>query len=254
MQTKRLAHIIEKFETITLKEMDSVKLMNRVDTKFVLSFEELQMILPELLDDYKILEVNGHRMSTYESVYFDKPHYKLYLDHHQNKQDRYKVRFREYVESKLSFLEVKHKSKGRTDKRRVVVDSVKQTLSDDDKTFIATTGLDPKELSLVLKNSFVRITLVGKHDNERLTFDLDLSFEKDGKTVKMDDIVIAELKQENLNRNSAFYQHTKMHLIRPFRVSKYCIGLIKLLGKENIKYNRFKKKLLKIDKLQDYAA
>ena len=91
MQTKRLAHIIEKFETITLKEMDSVKLMNRVDTKFVLSFEELQMILPELLDDYKILEVNGHRMSTYESVYFDKPHYKLYLDHHQKKQSLFEI-------------------------------------------------------------------------------------------------------------------------------------------------------------------
>jgi hypothetical protein len=254
MQTKRLSHTIEKFETITLQEMDSVKLMNRVDTKFVLSFDELQMILPELLEDYRMLEVNGHRMSTYESVYFDKPHYKLYLDHHQNKQDRYKVRFREYVESNLSFLEVKHKSKGRTDKRRIVVESVKDVLTEKDKVFIATTGLDPNELSLVLQNSFVRITLVGKHDSERLTFDLDLSFKKDNKEVRMDDVVIAELKQENLNRNSSFYQHAKKHLIRPFRVSKYCIGLIKLLGKENIKYNRFKKKLLKIDKLQEYAA
>lgn len=254
MQSAQLLHIIDKFDSTSLQEMDSVKLMNRVDTKFVLSAEEFQMILPELIDDYKILEVNGDRLSTYESVYFDKPEYKLYLDHHQGKQDRYKIRFRKYVESHLVFLEVKHKSKGRTDKRRIVVDSIKDSLDAEDKDFIKSTGLDPENLTPVMSNTFARMTLVGKTTNERLTFDLDLGFEKDGDVIGMHDVVIAELKQEKLNRNSPFYQHTKMHLIRPFRISKYCIGLIKLLGKRNIKYNRFKKKLLKIDKLQEYAA
>lgn len=254
MQSAKLLHIIDSFESTSLQEMDSVKLMNRVDTKFLLSAKEFQMILPELLHDYRILEVNGDRLSTYESVYFDHPEYRLYLDHHQGKQDRFKVRFRKYVESHLVFLEVKHKSKGRTDKRRVVVDEIRDTLDNEDTDFIKSTGLNAEKLVPVLSNTFVRMTLVGKTTNERLTFDLDLAFEKDGEYIEMQDVVIAELKQERLNRNSPFYQHTKQHLIRPNRISKYCIGLIKVLGKENIKYNRFKKKLLKLDKLKDYAA
>lgn len=254
MQSAQLLHIIDEFEPTSLQEMDSVKLMNRVDTKFVLSIEDFQMILPELIGEYKVLEVNGDRLSTYESVYFDKPEYKLYLDHHQGKQDRFKVRFRKYVESHLVFLEVKHKSKGRTDKRRIVVDGMKDKLDPEDKEFIKSTGLDADSLEPVLSNTFVRITLVGKEINERLTFDIDLGFEKDGEVFGMHDVVIAELKQERLNRNSPFFQHTKKHLIRPFRISKYCIGLIKTLGRKNIKYNRFKKKLLKIEKLQEYAA
>lgn len=254
MQSAQLLHIIDSFESTSLQEMDSVKLMNRVDTKFLLSAKEFQMILPELLHDYRILEVNGDRLSTYESVYFDHPEYRLYLDHHQGKQDRFKVRFRKYVESHLVFLEVKHKSKGRTDKRRVVVDEIRDTLDNEDTDFIKSTGLNAEKLVPVLSNTFVRMTLVGKTTNERLTFDLDLAFEKDGEYIEMQDVVIAELKQERLNRNSPFYQHTKQHLIRPNRISKYCIGLIKVLGKDNIKYNRFKKKLLKLDKLKDYAA
>ena len=254
MQVNKLSHITEKFEAITLQEMDSVKLMNRVDTKFILSLKKAQNLLPELIKDYKILEINGNRMSNYESVYFDSPKYKLYLDHHKKKQDRYKVRFREYIESNLCFLEVKHKSKGRTDKRRVLVDSLETSLNEDHKSFISKAGLSLDDLNLVLQNSFTRITLVGKNNHERLTLDLNLTYKKHDKEVKMNDLVIAELKQENLNRNSEFYKLTKRHLIRPFRVSKYCIGMITLLGKKNIKYNRFKKKLLKIDKLKDYAA
>ena len=160
MQANKLSHITEKFEAITLQEMDSVKLMNRVDTKFILSLKKAQNLLPELIKDYKILEINGNRMSNYESVYFDSPKYKLYLDHHKKKQDRYKVRFREYIESNLCFLEVKHKSKGRTDKRRVLVDSLETSLNEDHKSFISKAGLSLDDLNLVLQNSFTRITSV----------------------------------------------------------------------------------------------
>ena len=59
MQANKLSHITEKFEAITLQEMDSVKLMNRVDTKFILSLKRAQKLLPELIKDYKILEING---------------------------------------------------------------------------------------------------------------------------------------------------------------------------------------------------
>ena len=44
---------LNKFETITLSEMDDVKLMSRTDTKFVFNF----LRLPEFLEKLSSLEV-----------------------------------------------------------------------------------------------------------------------------------------------------------------------------------------------------
>ena len=65
---------------------------------------------------------------------------------------------------------------------------------------------------------------------------------------KYNNIVIAELKQSNVNRNSAFFKELKKRIIRPYRISKYCIGSMDINSKK-IKTNRFKKKYLYINKL-----
>ena len=51
--------------------MDKVALMNRVDTKFVVSFNDLPLILDELRADYKMLEIDGLRIHPYKTSYFD---------------------------------------------------------------------------------------------------------------------------------------------------------------------------------------
>lgn len=254
MPTQHLDNIINAFEPIHLEEMNGTALMNRVDTKFVITIDQLSKLLPELEEHYRILEIKGLRLPQYESEYYDSENLDFYIDHHRKKVDRFKVRFRKYVESDLSFLEVKHKNKGRTDKQRVMVKGLPGKMSDEHAEFVRSTGVENEKLNYILTNKFHRITLVGKKHVERLTFDINLEFNGNNTTKKFDHLVIAELKQERLKRTSPFYSIMKRMLIRPYRVSKYCIGVIELFGKENVKYNRFKKKLLKINKIQANVA
>lgn len=254
MQKNKIEQILDSFEPISLEEMDAVKLMNRVDTKFVFHMDDLLIMLQELQKDYRVLEVNEHRLSSYESVYFDTADFQLYSDHHRKKVDRFKVRYRKYLDSKLTFLEVKHKFKGRTDKRRIVVDDLRTHLPEEDLKFIYSTGIPELPMNAVLSNTFQRITLVGKEHNERLTIDVNLKFTMDDHEVSLDDVIIAELKQEEASRISPVFSLLKKHHIRPNRISKYCIGLISMLGQDKIKYNRFKKKLLILNKLIHHAA
>jgi hypothetical protein len=246
--------ILTGFESITLSEMDRVKLMNRVDTKFAFSLQQFIKFLPELSNAYRILEIEGTRTPFYESLYFDDDRFSFFQDHHNGRTNRFKVRFRKYVESNLTFLEIKHKFKGRTNKKRIKVDQIPDMLNSEHKEFIE--SIIPKEINLkaVMWNSFHRITLVNKVENERLTLDFDLTFRWDDKTENFDNLIIAELKQESVNRNSAFFALMKKINIRPYRLSKYCIGSIELYGGSRLKFNRFKKKLLTLKKINNDAA
>ncbi len=109
-----------EYAPISLKEMDAVALLNRTDTKFVLSTDQLLQALAALQHDYRILSVAGQRLNHYRTLYFDTPNFDLYNLHVNERSDRYKVRSREYTDSRRSFLEVKHKTnKGRTIKERI---------------------------------------------------------------------------------------------------------------------------------------
>lgn len=243
----REKEILDGFSPITLSEMDGVKLMNRTDTKFVVRRDIFNEVLPLLHPKYKILEIKGNRISNYKTLYYDTPVYKFYLDHHNEKGNRFKVRIRNYVESDLYFLEIKNKFKGRTDKKRIVVNSFQEDLEATSKDFINEVLGEEIELESKLWNSFGRITLVNNADKERLTIDLNLSFEwKDNKQV-FNNIVIAELKQENVDRSSLFFRMMKERGVRVNRFSKYCMGVIK--HNSDLKSNRFKEKIILMDKL-----
>ena len=253
MFSDRIAEALNSFEPITLLEMDRVKLMNRVDTKFAFSVTEFLQLLPELKSHYRILEIEGTRTPFYESLYLDDSEFTFFRDHHNGRTNRFKVRFRKYVESNLVFLEIKHKYKGRTDKRRIKVDEIPSELKEKHTDFINGVVSNQPSLKPVMWNSFNRLTLVNKTENERLTLDFNLTFKWDDHRILFDNLIIAELKQETVNRNSAFYELMKSKCIRPYRLSKYCIGSIELFGGQ-LRYNRFKKKILKLKKINSYAA
>lgn len=240
--------IIETFDSISLKEMDKVTLMNRTDTKFVIKRQLFNQLLPLLKNNYKSLEILGNRINHYETLYYDYPDFKFFLDHHNGKGNRYKVRIRNYVESNLYFLEIKNKFKGRTDKKRIKVDDFELNLSEKSNEFINDVIGEEAPIVAKLWNSFGRITLVNKNMEERLTLDLNLTFRWEEQTVVYDHFVIAELKQGNVNRDSVFYKLMKENEIRPYSISKYCVGAVSLNPK--LKYNNFKEKLLLIDKLK----
>lgn len=248
---KELHDILTEFPVIKLEEMDRTKLMDRVDTKFAFHRSELTDIIRELKKYFHVLEVEGKRISQYESLYFDKNEFDFYKDHHNNKNHRFKVRFRKYVDSDLNFLEVKEKRKGRMIKRRIPVKKFEHELSADSKLFVEQLTEDNDKLEPKLWNQYQRITLVNKDLDERLTFDINLEFKWAEEEKKFPSLVIAELKQERKNRNSPFFKLMRSKRIRPHRISKYCIGAIELYEAENLKYNRFKKKLLKLKKINN---
>ena len=87
-----LSTILKEFTPIALKEMDRVKLMDRTDTKFIFKYDQLHELLDQLKEDYSILEVNGNRLSRYESLYFDTKNFDLYHCHHRGKASRFKIK------------------------------------------------------------------------------------------------------------------------------------------------------------------
>lgn len=238
---------LHHFKDISLSEMDSVKLMNRTDTKFVFKRTLLSDLLVELKSKYQVLNIEGHLISSYKTLYFDTKDFRLYQDHHNKKGNRFKVRIRNYVESKLFFLEIKNKYKGRTIKNRISVEDFELELAPFSALYVNKIMKEEIQLEPKLWNSFERITLVNNHDKERVTLDIGLAFEFNGKDVSYNHVVVAELKQENANRVSLFYSLMKEHEIRPCGLSKYCIGAIALYPE--LKYNSFKEKIILIDKL-----
>ena len=125
-----ISKITASFSPIKLAEMDNVKLMSRSDTKFAFKFSKLPELLNQMMPFYKVLEINGKFIHDYKSLYFDTDDRKFYLDHHNGRVNRNKVRFREYVGSDLTFLEIKRKNnKGKTIKKRMKVDSINEKLT-----------------------------------------------------------------------------------------------------------------------------
>lgn len=244
-------NILAEFVPITLSEMNEVQLMNRIDTKFVLGRDVFDKILPLLAKKYKALEIEGTRMSSYSTQYFDTADFKFFNDHHNGRSSRHKVRIRNYIESKLFFLEVKHKFKGRTNKKRIKVASFEPDLTETSVKYVDSVIGKSLGLKSVLWNSFDRVTLVNTEETERLTLDMNLSFKQGEKEKSYDFIVIAELKQESADRKSLFYSLMKENGVRPNSFSKYCVGIMTF--NNNVKANIFKTHRLLIDKLRRNA-
>lgn len=119
---------LNAFESHSLADQSSSALMDRVDTKYLIDAAELNQCLAELTAEYTVLEMNGCRGMAYDTLYFDTPGRQLYLDHHNGKLNRVKVRTRHYRATGERFLEVKVKTnKLRTSKQRMVLTGRSQT-------------------------------------------------------------------------------------------------------------------------------
>ena len=246
-----LQDTVSEFQPITLKNMNAVKLLNRIDTKYVLSLEVLPLIFREIQSDYRSLDINKERVFSYDSLYFDTPENSMYLAHHNGKLDRYKIRFRKYVSSNLCFLEIKHKLKGsRTVKDRITVGCIETVLSDTSKDFIASNSpFKDGNLVPMIHTDFSRITLVNKQLTERVTIDVALQFHKNGVTRTVGNIAIIELKRDGTAGHSNLIQALEKYGVHPKGFSKYCIG--RALTEPELKSNRFKERILTINKISN---
>jgi hypothetical protein len=62
-----LATLAQGFDPISLDEMNSVALLNRTDTKFVMTTGQLLDALAALQTRYRILSVNNQRLNHYRT-------------------------------------------------------------------------------------------------------------------------------------------------------------------------------------------
>ena len=67
----QIIEAVSEFLPITLEEMDTVKLMNRMDTKYIFHSGRLSGILEKASEFYRILSIEDNRIFRYNSLYFD---------------------------------------------------------------------------------------------------------------------------------------------------------------------------------------
>ena len=262
-----------KLNTHGLSDLNNAKLMNRVDSKFIMPLAYLPELLRHVQPHYSVLEINGNRVSNYFNQYFDTKALNFYQDHHNGRLKRFKVRERCYVDTNTKYLEVKLKNnKKRTIKNRVKLDEythVPKQEADVSKTNLTTSNVSEQkrlknrlikahlgksfdELQLVQRGGYSRIALANEIEGERLTIDFDLWFEhaENQQKVELQGFLIAELKQKKKSKHSPFYQLMSANQIFPTSFSKYCIGCALLYG-DSLKVNRFKHTLTKLSRFKD---
>jgi hypothetical protein len=243
--------VMQQFDPVTLGEMDAVKLMNRTDIKYLFSATKLKDLLTLSREAYQILEINGNRDFHYRSLYLDTDGHLLYSAHHNGARPRFKVRFREYVDTRTTFLEIKQKTnKERTRKTRIQVEAVEMELTERSLRFIdSQVPLQAADLRPAMWSIFNRITLVGKNSPERITIDHDLSFSHGEASQDLPFLAITEVKRDSMAGKTAFMDVLKQLSIHTGNSSKYCLGTVLL--KDEIKRNRFKTNLLKLKHLEN---
>lgn len=241
--------LLNLYAPISLEDMREIRLMNRIDTKFVTTVPVLMQLLEMAKDDYWAQEIDGERNLAYQTTYFDTLDYNMYYVHQSGHTNRQKLRFRTYVSSNLQFMEVKTKNNhGRTKKKRMKV--VDTDITDSEKLNFLQEHLryNPNELRPAIANSFNRITLVNKGKTERLTIDTDLQFNNlvTGTKRNMGKLVIVELKRDGLCYSPVLEMLRQLRVF-PHGFSKYCMG--SALTNDELKVNRFKQKLRDVERI-----
>lgn len=244
------------FQGVSLEGLDSIKLMQRHDTKYLFHRDQFPAVLAALYNDYRILEIDGKRAFRYETVYYDTDDYYFYHQHHNRRLNRYKVRSRRYADSGLHFFEIKFKdNKGKTTKKRreILPAEFGVELNETAHSF-AHKHFRERDRHLIrcmrpkIQIDYRRITLANPELKERLTFDVDLAFVDSSRNEhSLGDLVIAELKQETVNRMSPIVRVLRDLRIKQGNFSKYCMGVVKCTS--DVRKNRFKRKTMYIHKL-----
>ena len=244
-----MEQLLAQMAPITLAEMESVKLMNRTDTKFVTTMPVLRRLLEMAQADYFVQEIDGERNMLYDTTYFDTTRFDMYAEHQHGHAGRQKIRFRTYVSSNLQFMEVKTKNNhGCTKKKRIRVDDMDLTDATKRNFLAEHLKFGADTLQPHMHNYFHRVTLVNKGKTERLTIDTELQFGNvlTGRRRDMGPLVVVELKRDGLVY-SPVLQMLRTLRVQPHGFSKYCMGAA--MTNPDLPLNNFKPKLRDIDRM-----
>ena len=245
---------LENFERISLDKLETAVLLQRKETKYTCKLDDLPSFLAELNDEFAVLQIAERRLMQYQTKYYDTPDFKTYFLHHGGRLDRFKIRTRMYLDSAISFFEIKRKNNHlHTSKWRIPIE--KSMLDSDCELFLnEKIGEKLIDYQPVLDVFYRRFTLVHKAIPVRLTFDYALRYTMEHNSCDFGDLVIIEVKKELKSGITTLEHCMRKNGFVKGSLSKYCLGLVSLQPK--LKYNRFKPKFEKIYKpfLNEYTT
>lgn len=256
-------NILSEMPAIGLDEMSGIRLLRRIDTKFVTTVDKLAAFLTAAAPYYYVQELNGSRLADYHTLYFDTPDCRMYSKHQLGHANREKLRIRSYMDSGISFLEVKRKDNhGCTHKSRMALEGfaaddpiAEQFFLDDADVrrcchpfLSAHLSYDVSALRSQLSNRFQRVTMVNHAKTERLTIDTDLHFRhtRSGAASVLPHVAVLEVKRAGHSPSPALKLLRELRIF-PHGMSKYCIGMALL--SDEVRVNRMKPKLHSVLKM-----
>nr|WP_300336975.1 polyphosphate polymerase domain-containing protein [Actinomyces sp.] len=173
---------------ISLEALNAAaSLLTRVDRKYLVPAHVAQGLVQALAPRARVLEIEGTRSFSYASTYFDTPGLESYLAAARKRRRRFKVRTRSYLDSGLTFLEVKTRgARGATVKKRVPYGADDaDRLTARGRAFVAQrldeAGITPASahhLEPVMATTYARSTLLLPGDDARLTLDTRLAWQE----------------------------------------------------------------------------
>lgn len=244
-----LLKVISAFDKILLSQMQDVKLMDREESKFLIKRNDLLLFLKDLPSDYFVFSIENKEVLAYHTEYYDTPNLDFYRVHLTGKSNRLKVRIRNYIDSKISFIELKKKNnKGRTSKiRQEYKGDFPEVCDETMSQFLNQNGfISDSSLVSTLKVFYQRITLVSKRLDERITIDLDLRFFNPNNEKTYREGCIIEVKQLKRMHSLVFNRLQNIKYLKD-PLSKYCLGLLSL--SPLLSHNLFKSKIYNFNKL-----
>lgn len=208
-QARRPDWLLDAFTPIGLRQLDAkASMLARRDNKYVLRRASLQQAVAELAEHFDVLEIDGRRVFTYETCYFDDAARSNYFDQLHSRRQRCKVRTRRYADSGLCFIEFKLKDEnkgGITIKERQAYPLHRygtldeQAWSHIQAAYHKLCGRQfERTLEPVVEVRYQRMTLVARRGGERVTIDQALVFEGAHGTRAIDQgLFIVETKSDN---------------------------------------------------------
>jgi hypothetical protein len=217
--------------TVGLEELNSeAALQTRVDRKYVVPARLARQLLDSFQTGVRILEMDGSRSFAFDTVNLDS-----YLLAARGRRRRYKVRTRTYVDSAVSFLEVKTEgAREATVKERIPYQLADRARLTDEgldyvrETLTASVGaMPPGRLEPVLETRYNRTTLFLPESGSRATIDTDVTWQRPGQPAwVLDDAVILETKSGSTA--GPLDRHLWARGVRPSRISKFATGMAAL--------------------------
>lgn len=228
-----IADRVAKFAPVSLESLNSrAAMLERIDNKYIMRASHMLPALEAMAETFDVLDIEGQRVFSYATRYFDDPELRGYYDHHQRRRKRLKARVRHYVDAGFTYLEVKvNEQRSMTAKRRMKVSAPVISLDHDCMDFVRTCYRDcygdefHKELKPVILIEYRRITLVAKEGGERLTIDTDMRFHG-GNASRAADSALFIIETKSARGNGIADKILRAQHSQPTkRVSKFCIGM-----------------------------